>query len=228
MAKIVKDINSSNRVRHFDVVFYGTVEQLLDIIKIYRERIQRYAFILHDKDVYLDDLKDDNGNFLHRKGDIKKPHIHLVVSFFNACTLRACSRLFTTELDKPRVFSIGDMCLAYDYLIHKNDSDKYQYRKCDILSDDLSYYEKLLIQGEKSESDNKAEQIIIDLLAGVCTRVMVSRYGRDFVIHQSQYRECVSQIRLEDMQEQEKREKIERQRALGLQVVQSSFTEDIF
>lgn len=228
MAKIIKDINSPARVRHFDIVFYGTVDELLKIIHTYRARIQRYAFIFHDKDVYQEDVKDDiNNTFIHRKGDIKVNHFHVVISFYNGCTLKACAKLFTTENDKPRVYSIGDMCIAYNYLIHKDDPDKYQYRKCDIVSDDLSYYEKLLIHGEKSESDNKAEQIIMDLLAGVCTRVMVSRYGRDFVIHQSQYRDCVDRIRLEDMQEFERKEKLEREKALGLQVVQQAL-DDIF
>lgn len=206
MAKIIKDINNPTRVRHFDIVFYAGVDELLRIIHYYRSRIQRYAFIEHLYDVYEEDLIDEKTKeFIHRKGEIKKPHIHLVISFYNNCTLRACSRLFTTENDKPRVYSIGDMIQAYNYLIHKDNPEKYQYKKCDITSDDLSYYEKLLVQGEKSDSDNKSENIVMDILAGVPTRVMISRYGRDFVIHMSQYVDCANKIRTEDLFAENKR-----------------------
>lgn len=208
--KIVKDINSSTRVRHFDIVFYGSSEELLKIIHTYRERIQRYAFIFHDKDVYDEDIKDSvSGEYIHRKGDIKVNHYHVIVSMYNACTLSACCKLFTTEADKPRVYSVGDMVLCYEYLIHKNHPDKYQYRKCDIISDDLYYFEKLTIQGDKPDNDNKAEQIVMDLLAGVPTRIMVSRYGRDFIIHRPQYVDCANAIRTEDFYLDNKRKEAE-------------------
>ena len=139
------------------------------------------------------------------------------MSFYNACTLKACSRLFTTENDKPRVYSIGDMGLAYDYLIHKNHPDKYQYKKCDITSDDLSHYEKLLINGEKSDNDNKSENIVMDILAGVPTRILVSRYGRDFIIHMSQYLDCANKIRTEDIFMADKRAKDEAERKARLE-----------
>lgn len=210
MSKIIKDISSSARIRHFDVVFYGSLEELLHIIHEYRARIQRYAFIFHDKDKYSDDVVSaDSGQIVHRKGDIKVNHFHLVVSFYNACTLSACAKIFRTEKDNPRVFSVGDMQKCYEYLIHKNDPDKYQYCKCDIVSDDLSYFEKLCIIGERCERDNVAEQIVMDLLAGVNTRLMVSRYGRDFIINMARYIDCADKIRSEDFYEKNRREAIE-------------------
>lgn len=200
MAKVIKDLNSSVRVRHFDIVFYGTVSELLKIIHTYRERIVRYAFILHDKDVYTEDKFEDDGvTLLHKAGDIKNNHFHVIVSFYNACTLKACYKIFTTENDKPRIYSVGDMQTVYEYLTHKNDPDKYQYSKTKICSDDLQFFEKLCKVGEKSESDNKAEKIIEDLLINIPTRVMVSRYGRDFVIHMSQYLDVVSKIKFEEI-----------------------------
>lgn len=73
--------------------------------------------------------------------------------------------------------------------------EKYQYNSADIISDDINYYEKICIVGDKVDGDNKAEMIINDLLRGVSPRIMVSRYGRDFVIHMKQYQECVNEIR---------------------------------
>ena len=40
--------------------------------------------INHDKDTYLFDVTDENGDIVHHKGDLKKPHYHFVVNFENA------------------------------------------------------------------------------------------------------------------------------------------------
>lgn len=220
MSKIVKDISSNARVRHFDVVFYGSLEELLHIIHEYRARIQRYAFILHDKDEYDDDvIFVDTGKIIHRKGDIKVNHFHLVVSFYNACTLSACAKIFRTEKDNPRVFSVGDMLKCYEYLIHKNNPDKYQYNKRDIVSDDLNYFERLRIVGERNERDNIAEQIVMDLLAGVNTRIMVIRYGRDFIINMARYIDCADKIRSEDFYDKQRREELDAYRKAQLEEI---------
>lgn len=220
MAKIERNITSSKRFRHFDVVLYCSLEELKSKLLEYSSRIVRYAFILHDHDLYSDDiLSDDGETVLHKKGELKKPHFHLIVSFYNNCTLMACKRVFTTLNDNPRVISIGDMQLAYEYLIHKNDPDKYQYNKCDIVSDDINFYEKLCINGCKEETDNKAEKIVMDLIAGVSTRIMVARYGRDFIIHRSQYAECADIIKNEDLRDKYKREEEERFKKYQLELL---------
>lgn len=192
----------SGRYRPFTIVFYGSQAELMQIIRTYRPRIAHYAFITHDKDIYEEDLyNEDKTELIHKKGDIAKPHIHFLVDFFNGHTLTAVKRLFTTENDKPRVDVIRDRAAQYRYLIHKDNPEKYQYNAEDIISDDINFYENICIVGDKVDSDNKAEMIINDLLRGISPRIMVSRYGRDFVIHMTQYKDCVEAIRNYDTQE---------------------------
>ena len=186
----------SGRYRPFTIVFYGTQLELMGIIRTYRARIAHYAFIPHDKDIYDEDLYDEKKETLiHKKGDIAKQHIHLLVDFFNGHTITAVKRLFTTDNDKPRVDVVRDRAAQYRYLTHKDNPEKYQYNTADIISEDINYYEKICIVGDKVDGDNKAEMIINDLLRGVSPRIMVSRYGRDFVIHMKQYQECANEIR---------------------------------
>ncbi len=189
----MKNINS--RVRPYTIVFYGNEMELKKILRTNYERIAHYAYILHDKCKYLDDLKDDDGNYVHRAGELEKAHFHILVDFYNGHTFMAVKKMFTTEADNPRVEPVRDRVAQYRYLIHADDPDKYQYEKTAIVSNDINYYEKLCKNGDRRDSDNLAEQIINDLLAGVSPRIMVSRYGRDYVIHMRQYKECVDEIR---------------------------------
>lgn len=186
---------TSNRYRPWTIIFYGSQKELFSILHTYACRIAHYAFIYHDKDEYEVDEKNNDGEIVHKKGELKKPHFHIVVDFYNTCTFTAVKKLFTTKEDNPRVANIVDRVAQYEYLWHKNNPEKYQYDKEAVISDDINYYENLCLQGDKRETDNIAEAIINDLLRGVSPRLMVNRYGRDFVIHMRQYQDCVDEIR---------------------------------
>ena len=192
--------STSGRYRPYTVIFYGSKEELQKILRDNRERIAHYAFIPHDRCTYLEDLKDDKGEYVHRAGDPEKVHYHVLLDFYNGHTFQAVKRMFTTEVDNPRVEKVSDRVAQYRYLIHADDPDKFQYAKTDIISNDINYYEKLCVNGDRRDSDNVAEQIINDMLIGVSPRVMVARYGRDYVIHYKQYSEVVDQILYWDME----------------------------
>ena len=192
--------NSSNRFRPYTIIFYGTEKELRKILVSYRERIAHYAYICHDSDIYDSDLIDEKGNFVHRVGEPEKIHFHVLLDFYNGHTFTAVKKMFTTEEDNPRVEVVRDRVAQYEYLIHKNDKDKFQYSKTLIVSNDINYYEKLSVNGDRKDTDNLAEQIINDMLLGVSPRIMVSRYGRDYVIHKRQYQEVVDDIRSWDIE----------------------------
>ena len=187
---------AGQRYRPWTVVFYGTKRELFQILHTYECRIAHYAFITHDRDTYLEDVfESDKTTIKHAKGDLEKEHIHLIVDFFNGHTFTAVKKLFTTETDNPRVEVVGDRVAQFRYLTHKDDPEKYQYPDSDVISNDISYYENLCKHGDKKDTDNIAEQIVNDMLKGVAPRIMVSRYGRDFVIHYRQYQEMADSIR---------------------------------
>lgn len=86
---------------------------------------ERYAYILHDKDF--------------TEGGIKKtPHIHLVAQ------LQKRARLYKTLRDISEAVNVGVKAITIDkythwekslqYLIHRNDKDKYQYQESAIIT----------------------------------------------------------------------------------------------
>lgn len=79
-----------------------------------------YAAILHDSDVYESDGED------HKKGDLKKPHWHIVIRFSpNALWNTAVAKDLGIEpnyLEKCR-----NLNKALLYLVHRDHLDKYQY-----------------------------------------------------------------------------------------------------
>lgn len=97
---------------------------MVDLLNWCQAHCKMYAYILHDKDVL------DNG-------ELKTPHIHLVALLnSNRC------RLSTTLNNLSAVICVNEMAITIDrcsdfngsiqYLIHKNNNDKYQYNVLDI------------------------------------------------------------------------------------------------
>lgn len=185
---------TSIRDRHYSCVLYCTQARLESILLFNYHKIANYAFIKHDSDFYDDDIIE-NDVIIHKKGDLKKLHIHLVISFYNVQRWSTVVKMFTTEEDKPRVERCNSRSAQYRYLIHADNPEKYQYSKSLIISNDLSFFEKIDIHGDKKDSDNVAEKIIDDMLASVSPYLMVKRYGRDFIIHFNQYSCVVDAIR---------------------------------
>lgn len=184
----------NRRLRHFNLVLYCSESELDKILIKYSERIHHCCSIVHDKCVYDSDLFDKDGNYVHRKGEKEKVHIHLLISFYNAHTFTAVKRLFTTQEDKPRVEPINDMVGMFRYLTHLDHPNKYQYPSSAIMYHfDEPFYKELLKQGEKTDRDNISVAIVKDILRGVDPMVMLYRYGRDFGIHMRQYKEVADE-----------------------------------
>ena len=109
------------------------------------EQSYDYALILHDKD------SDENG-------ELKKAHWHVVLRFGQAVWNTAvCKDLGIEEnyLEKPRSF---DNALLY--LVHFNDSDKYQYDVSEVKGSlQKRLYEKMNAQ-EKTEGEKVHDLIV--------------------------------------------------------------------
>lgn len=195
----------SGRFRSYIMVFYGSESELCSLLRKYNERISKYVYILHDKDTYDNDLLDKDGNFVHRAGDIEKPHFHVVLEFYNGLTFTALCRLFTTGTDKPRVERVSDKIACFEYLIHKNDKDKYQYPYNELVSNDIKYFERLCKHGVSSTGDEKSLAIIRDMMNGVPKRLLMVRYGRDVIINYQKYNDYCDMLRQEDYDERNRK-----------------------
>lgn len=81
--------------------------------------------ICHDKDVYLFDELDENGELLHQAGELKKAHYHFVVRFENSRYISG----FAKELDIEE--NIVQVCGSFKatviYCTHRDEPFKHQY-----------------------------------------------------------------------------------------------------
>ena len=103
-----------------------------------------YAYILHDKDCNED-------------GVIKKPHWHVVLRFNNQTWKSALAKELEIEerfIEEPRNF---DNTLLY--LIHFNDSDKYQYDINEVKGTLKKRLRELINKANKSEGEKVYELI---------------------------------------------------------------------
>ena len=99
---------------------YGTLpDDWLDILK--QTCLPMAISPLHDKDTKPD-------------GSRKKPHYHVVINYPSSnTTLKAVKERIADRLNAPAPFVADNPKGAYEYLWHKNDSDKYQYEKEGVL-----------------------------------------------------------------------------------------------
>lgn len=87
----------------------------------------RYYLILHDKDY------DSNG-------DLIRPHLHLVLSGIKRWRvkqlLNVLSDVLICRLENIQISEVQNLTASIQYLIHKNDSDKFQYSYESIKTND--------------------------------------------------------------------------------------------
>ncbi len=176
------------RCRNYGLITYHSEETIKTVLQTYAGRIRHFAYILHDKDTYEHDVyeKDKNGNttdkILHKKGETKEKHYHLLLSMNNAMTLTAIRALFPIGANTLGQ-AIRDKADCFNYLNHKDAPDKYQYPDKAIICDDFDYWKGI----QSGESDDRTLNIIDDIISGVGFRELAKRYGRDLVINYQKY-----------------------------------------
>jgi len=87
--------------------------------------------MVHDKDVYT--LEDEKRNPEHKAGELKAPHVHILLRFHANVPQKINSVAGWFGLAPQFVEKIkGRWCDAVQYLIHANAPGKYQYDAADI------------------------------------------------------------------------------------------------
>lgn len=82
---------------------------------------------IHDQDV---EDKDDPKRKV-KKGDLKKPHFHMILRYPNTTTWSKIKG-YTDELNQPVPLICDNIKSAYEYLSHVNQPTKHQYKAEDI------------------------------------------------------------------------------------------------
>lgn len=140
----MKKIHSpSDRVYNFIGIIYEDDEDF-DTIFFNLVQEQHVIYARHDKDVYLEDVyEDDEKTLIHKAGDLKKPHIHYVVKLKVACTLSAfAKRLGVKPNSVEYVQKSLNSCLTY--LIHFKLDDKYLYDQSIVQSNSKDLLRRFL------------------------------------------------------------------------------------
>lgn len=114
-------------------------QQLGCIIK--SEKCLHYAYIKHS----AENESENDG------------HIHLCIEYKDAKTFTSIQSKF----DGAHIEQMQYKNMSYQYLIHKNDSDKKQYSIDDVITNDKEYYINMLDSDEyvKIEYDTLIEEI---------------------------------------------------------------------
>lgn len=123
----------------------------------------KYAYILHDKDLN------------------QSPHYHIICSFKQNKSFNSVRKLLP-DYQNTLVQNLIDKYSAFEYLTHKNNPDKYQYPDDLVTTNDLKYFSRPL----SKEFSN--EQFLFDVCFSILTQYdLAIRYGRDYIIHRTQY-----------------------------------------
>ena len=125
------------------------------------EQSYDYAYILHDKDVDED-------------GVIKKPHYHVVLRFPNQTWSSAVAKelnIAENYLEKPRSF---DNSLLY--LIHHNDSDKYQYNIDEVKGTLSKRLREKVNSADKTEGEKVYE--LIEYIESQTERISIKSFSK--------------------------------------------------
>jgi len=121
----------------------------------YAQKYLPCAWALHDKDVYEKDAEDGS----HKKGDLKKPHIHFVCKFKSARWFTAIAKELGVPVNTIR--KVNNLYKAYVYLWHMLDPDKYQYSQ-DIVGMNEGF-EVPSDHAGMSAAEDEQVQILLDM-----------------------------------------------------------------
>lgn len=100
-----------------------------------------YYACLHDKD-------------LNENGEIKRTHLHIVICSMKRLRVKQCLRYFEeickTNLENIQIQENLSLVSSVQYLLHINDVNKHQYSRNELLTNQPSNADALLIESPKT------------------------------------------------------------------------------
>lgn len=112
--------------RTFEVILYDESRyyNYFDVLETVQSLDCKYAYILHNNDVYEDD------DFTHSVGELKVPHYHLILRFDNRHSIASIQNKLKVPYNSVQIKD--NFPKSIEYLTHKNHPNKYQYDWHDI------------------------------------------------------------------------------------------------
>lgn len=137
-------------------------EQIKEILK--GQNLNHYAYIYHNCEEW------ENGN--------KNKHIHICLEYHNQIRFSTLQKIFKGSHIEPMKYRN----VSYQYLIHKNDSDKTQYDVENVICDSKDYYLTMLDNDEYLYLDS--ETIIAEIEKGNNSmKGLIKTFGLNQVNH---------------------------------------------
>lgn len=129
------------RYNYFAFLLYPDCPEhlkILEYVRGYLSDIMDVAWILHDRDRWTEDVCEGD-QLLHKKGDVKKPHYHVVYRP-NTSTVAGQIKFWGGLLDK--VVGVENIQGQMIYLLHKDFPSKINEFKAEYSPDELHCSDK--------------------------------------------------------------------------------------
>ncbi len=88
---------------------------------------------LHDKDLWTHDkIDEETGVIYYKSGQRKKAHWHCIIKFDKSMSYMAVNELIRPMTNGPYLQKCYSLKGAFEYFVHLNNPEKYQYEKDEI------------------------------------------------------------------------------------------------
>lgn len=154
-----------NRYYSFRIITYATPEEFRTLL----ENTKSYEYIYHDKDT-------------KENGEPKEPHYHINAIFASNKSINNVCQMVKSEQNTLAI-PMGDRKTAHEYLTHKNDPEKYQYKEEDIVTTKGKEIYK-----ETKDKENEMEEFLNIICDGSLTeREKAIKCGKDYIRYYEKY-----------------------------------------
>lgn len=162
------------KIYNVSLISYAPVSFIKSVLENHISQLKAYAFCFHDRDTD------------------KEPHTHILICCKSPMYLQTYINWFryineNDQLQNTFGQKLVDIKGAYQYLIHENDLEKFQYLPTDRKSYNAEFF-------SISSHEDKAILALTDILAGCSLRDCALRYGRDFIYHYAHMRQLILDI----------------------------------
>ena len=182
-------LNDKSRYRKWFVKWYEDSSNTDDIVNFCNTSRNQFIYICHDSDRFTDDdVKVSDRDI--KVGDLKKVHYHAWLNLKDGTTYKALSKKLGIDVIDIDVCRNDTACI--EYLIHLNDSDKFQYSSDCLKGNAVD--KALRIFSKHNMDENDIAMDIIDIIQSYNEHIGVTSFVKDICQHGyfSEFRRCYS------------------------------------
>ena len=167
-------VEKESKIYNVSLITYCPLSFVETVLKNHVSQLKAFSYCLHDRD------KD------------KEPHIHIIIISKMPMLLQTYINWFKfIDENDNKVNTFGEKLVdikgAYQYLLHLNSPEKYQYDEKQRKTFNTDFF-------ELKNHEDKSILALTDILAGCSLRDCALRYGRDFIYHYAHMRQLIIDI----------------------------------